>query len=112
LDSKRGSEKSQRICGRRNGAVITATPKIKNGGSMMERISSNDAETATKAATEANIVINGVTLTSAQSMTIRVALEAYSMDLSHGGLGDDGHGKTMAAAYKARISEIRKALYK
>jgi hypothetical protein len=45
-------------------------------------------------------------------MTIRVALEAYSMDLSHGGLGDDGHGKTMAAAYKARISEIRKALYK
>lgn len=55
---------------------------------------------------EPTIIINGVTLTSAQAMTVRVALGSFSMDMNADGLGDDKHGKAMTAGYKARLAEI------
>lgn len=60
---------------------------------------------------EAHVVINGVILTEAQSMTVRVAIENFDADLKGGSLGEDQHGVAMTAAYMARISEIRSALY-
>lgn len=56
---------------------------------------------------EARITINGHTLTEAQSMTIRVAIEIAALDISRNGLGNDQIGKDIAAAYLARINEIR-----
>lgn len=62
---------------------------------------------------EATVVINGYELTSAQAMTIRVALEGFSMDLKDAdSLGSDAHGKEMRALYFERIEEIRKFLYR
>lgn len=61
---------------------------------------------------EPHVVINGVTLTEAQAMTLRVAIESFDQDLRTNGLGDDERGLAMTAAYVARISEIRLALYK
>lgn len=60
---------------------------------------------------EALIIVNGHKLTIGQSMTMRVALENFSIDLQFKGLGKDEHGQKMTDAYKARIREIRKILY-
>ena len=59
---------------------------------------------------EAEIIINGTPLTPAQSMTVRVALGAFAMDLQNG-LGDDEHGQRMTAGYKARLAEIFKLMH-
>jgi hypothetical protein len=59
---------------------------------------------------EPAITINGHTLTSAQAMTVRVAIESFAVDLQ-AGLGDDEHGRTMTAAYKDRIREIRGLIF-
>jgi hypothetical protein len=56
---------------------------------------------------EASITINGHQLTSGQSMTIRVALENFAMDLSQDGLGDDALGLAIRDGYLTRIREIR-----
>jgi hypothetical protein len=56
---------------------------------------------------EPTITINGVTLTTAQTMTVRVAIESFAMDLQSGVLGKDAHGKAMTKGYLARIAEIR-----
>lgn len=62
---------------------------------------------------EPDIVINGTRLTSAQAMTIRVALESFAMDMSRShALGTDKHGIYMREAYLQRVAEIRKALYR
>lgn len=61
--------------------------------------------------TEAMILINGVELTYAQSMTIRVALENFASGLHADGLGDDPHGKEITQLYLERIGEIRVPLY-
>jgi len=55
---------------------------------------------------EARIIINGVELTLGQSMTLRVALQSFAMDLRENGLGDDETGKAIANGYLARISEM------
>jgi hypothetical protein len=55
---------------------------------------------------EANVTINGRTLTDAQSMTVRCAVETFASSLSEG-LGDDEHGRFMTKAYRDRINEIR-----
>ena len=60
---------------------------------------------------EAIVEINGTLCTAAMSMTIRVAIEAFAMDLQDG-LGDDEHGKSMTEAYSARLREIRQLMYK
>ncbi len=61
---------------------------------------------------EAHVVINGVTLTEAQSMAVRVAIESFDTHLRADGLGNDEMGVAIANGYMARISEIRTVLYK
>ena len=56
---------------------------------------------------EAEIVVNGHVLTSAQASTIRVALENMAMFLHSDGLGDDEHGKEMTKLYMQHIAAIR-----
>ena len=58
------------------------------------------------------IIINGVQLTDAQAMTIRVAMESFVMDLFENGLGDDKVGLELCQLYKDKISEIRIPMYK
>ncbi len=60
---------------------------------------------------EARVVINGHELSTAESMTLRVAIEHYASDLADHGLGDDKHGKAMTSGYLARIEEIRAKMY-
>lgn len=51
--------------------------------------------------TEPEIIINGVTLTPGQAMTLRVALTSADWDC-----GDDEHGVRMRQAYTARAREV------
>lgn len=58
------------------------------------------------------ITINGELLHSADAMTIRVAVESFSMDLSEEGhLGTDEHGEAMRKLYLQSIGRIRKSMY-
>ena len=59
---------------------------------------------------EATITISGQRLTEAQSMTIRVAIENFAVQLYNEGLGDDDTGKSICNGYLARIGEIRAAI--
>ena len=56
---------------------------------------------------EPKILINGVSMTSAQAGTMRTALEHFASSLKEKGLGDDVHGETMTRLYLERIEEIR-----
>ena len=57
--------------------------------------------------TEPNITISGVRLTTAEAMTVRVALGAFAMDLENeNALGDDDHGHAMRDGYRAAIRHI------
>jgi hypothetical protein len=55
---------------------------------------------------EASITINGHVLTTAQAMTVRVALSSFSMTLQDEGCGDDEHGKLMTKGYLAAAAGI------
>jgi hypothetical protein len=57
---------------------------------------------------EPTIIIGNKMLTEAQSMTVRVALSNFQLELMGDPLaiGDDEHGQRMRAAYLARLSEI------
>lgn len=55
---------------------------------------------------EPRITINGATLTEAQAMALRVAVESFSLDLRENGLGDDALGQQIKTHYLARIHEI------
>lgn len=57
------------------------------------------------------ISINAHLLTAAQSMTIRVALESFALDLNVEGLGPGEHSRAMVAGYLACISEIRALMF-
>lgn len=60
---------------------------------------------------EPKITINGVELNQAQSMTVRVAIGAYFMEMQDENfLGDDEHGKRMTKAYRDRSREIIKII--
>lgn len=48
---------------------------------------------------EAKIIVEGVELTEAQSMAVRVALNSFISDLRANGLGDDDVGKRLSAGY-------------
>jgi hypothetical protein len=61
---------------------------------------------------EPTITINGITLTDAQAMTVRVAIESFAFDLTSDGLGEDDHGVTMTKNYLARIDEIRSLIFR
>jgi hypothetical protein len=60
---------------------------------------------------EAFMTINDKPLTAAQSMTVRVALSTFAMDLHGQGLGDDEHGSTMTEGYLKAIREIYRMMY-
>lgn len=49
--------------------------------------------------TEADITINGQHLTDAESMTLRVALQNFLMELDENGLGEDQIGKALKSGY-------------
>jgi hypothetical protein len=51
------------------------------------------------------VALAGHTLSSAQAMTVRVAIGSFAINLLEG-LGDDTHGKLMTEAYKLRLREI------
>jgi len=64
-------------------------------------------------AKEADIVINGVKLTFAQSMTLRVAMSSFRSEMSEeDALGNDEHGKFMAEAYAKRSDEIIELIFR
>ena len=50
---------------------------------------------------EADVIINGVRLTEAQAMTLRVAISGFLP-----ACGDDDHGRFMSAAYRKAKLEI------
>jgi len=50
---------------------------------------------------EPEIIINGVRLTDAQAMAIRVAISSFDPDC-----GDDEHGLAMRKAYVDRLNEV------
>ncbi|TXT28185.1 MAG: hypothetical protein FD131_3318 [Rhodocyclaceae bacterium] len=59
-------------------------------------------------ACEPQIIINGVQLTEAQAMTVRVAVVSFqSNQLSNpNGLGGDEHGRAMARLYGNHANDI------
>ena len=60
---------------------------------------------------EAHVAIDGVTLTQGQSMTLRVAMEFFRMDLlKPASLGEDDMGKRLASAYAKNAAEISSML--
>lgn len=60
---------------------------------------------------EARITINGVTLTTPQAMTLRVAVTSFHWETLENGLGDDEHGKFMAEAYVRNCEEIFELIF-
>ena len=57
--------------------------------------------------TGVNITINGVRLTDGQSISLRVAVLTFMLDLNDpDSLGEDPHGRLMTSGYKERLSEI------
>lgn len=60
---------------------------------------------------EPTVTINGIMLTEAQAMTVRVAIESFAMSLKSDGLGDDAHGKEMVKLYGRRINDIRRFIF-
>jgi hypothetical protein len=62
---------------------------------------------------EATITIAGTQLTFAQSMTLRVAICAFAIDMSKkNALGSDDTGRAIAAAYRERSEEIIQLILK
>jgi len=62
---------------------------------------------------EADIIINGVRLTFAQSMTLRVAMCSFLSEMSEdNALGSDEHGKLMSDVYAKRSREIINLIFK
>ncbi len=59
--------------------------------------------------TEPNIVVNGVTLTTAEAMTVRVALGAFASNLQEG-LGEDSSSDAIAAGYIGCIDRIHRII--
>lgn len=58
---------------------------------------------------EPNITVNGTTLTLAQAMTVRIALQTFAIGLADG-LGDDDAGKAIAKGYLAAIRAINELI--
>jgi hypothetical protein len=60
---------------------------------------------------EAAITVNGTPLTTSQSMTVRVALACFAMDLHGTDLGGDEHGVAMTRGYLSAIRAIHRMMY-
>lgn len=61
---------------------------------------------------EAQISINGITLTTGQAMVVRVAITSFGCRLVEDGLGDDDIGEELKQAYLDRIIEIYRLMFK
>lgn len=61
---------------------------------------------------EPAVIINGQTLTEAQAMTVRVALQSFANNLAEDGLGDDDHGEKMVELYLRNISDVNDIILK
>jgi hypothetical protein len=61
---------------------------------------------------EPKITINGIELSIAQAMTVRVAIESFASELRENGLGDDEHGRKMVENYTRAIDGIRAAIFR
>lgn len=59
---------------------------------------------------EARITVSGRILSIPESMTVRVALNAFAQDLQTNGLGDDSHGKLMTKEYLSKIKSVLKLI--
>jgi hypothetical protein len=55
---------------------------------------------------EPEIIINGITLSEGESMTVRVAVQNFAISLEKSGLGEDQHGRIMTQAYMSNIDRI------
>ena len=56
---------------------------------------------------EPTITINGLPLTEGQAIAVRVAITHFAMEMGEdGALGDDEHGRELAAAYRKRLTEV------
>jgi hypothetical protein len=55
---------------------------------------------------EAHIIINGTTLSLGQSMTLRIAVTAFLVDMQENGLGGDAEGIAVAKINESNCSEI------
>jgi hypothetical protein len=61
---------------------------------------------------EALITVNGTPLTPSQSMTVRVALATFAMELQDdGGLGDDEPSARMTQGYLSAVRAIHRLMY-
>lgn len=58
------------------------------------------------------IIINGVELTKAQAMTIRIAVDTLMIDLTRNGLGNDEVGEAICRGYLRAIDGIKLAMHK
>jgi len=63
---------------------------------------------------EADMTISGVVLSTAQSLTVRVALQQMAMTLRHNlnsvSEDDDDHGRALDKAYLERIAELNRLI--
>ncbi|MBR8475824.1 hypothetical protein [Burkholderia cenocepacia] len=62
-------------------------------------------------AEEASITINGLPLTPAQSMVVRVAIENMGLYVESSPSIDNELGEDLAEGYRQRIREIQRFLY-
>ena len=60
---------------------------------------------------EADITVNGHKLKVAESLTLRVAVNTFLMDMKYEGLGNDAHGKKMTKLYKEHSKNILKYIH-
>jgi len=56
------------------------------------------------------ITINGKQLTQGQSMTVRAALNAFTVDLKNEGLGEDEIGLSILKGYLRNIQQINEMI--
>jgi hypothetical protein len=61
---------------------------------------------------EATISIEGVELSYAESLTVRVALSSFLSDMAHNGLGSDSIGKSIAEGYLRNGRRVESLLIK
>jgi len=60
---------------------------------------------------ETPITINGQPLSEGQAMSVRVAVEAYLVEMSQeGALGEDERGEGIRQGYLGRLTEVRTLL--
>ena len=60
---------------------------------------------------EAEITIGGITLSFAEAMTLRAAVESYRMEMLSDGLGVDKHGKLISESYAKNCKSILIEIY-